>query len=248
MSAAERREQLLDVALEILCEQGSEALSIDAIAKGAGITRPVVYTQFGDLPGLLAALFEREEKHVLTQLARAIPIQVGEVDPDDVIVNAIETFFTAVRERPYTWQIVLTPPQGVPRALYETVVARREAVIEQITPLIAWGVTKRGGPVGLDHRLLARIILTIAEEGGRLVVTQPDVYTPAMLTEQARVLVASLVVNDPAHVAAAADGSAAAADPTSELAASPAPAKAKAKSKADPARAATKASAEKASL
>ena len=219
MSAAERREQLLDVALEILCEQGSEALSIDAIAKGAGITRPVVYTQFGDLPGLLNALFEREEKHVLTQLARAIPIQVGEVDPDDVIVNAIETFFTAVRERPYTWQIVLTPPQGVPRALYETVVARREAVIEQITPLIAWGVTKRGGPVGLDHRLLARIILTIAEEGGRLVITQPDVYSPAMLVAQARVLVSSLAVNDPSHVAALA----AEADAESAPAAKPKP-------------------------
>lgn len=226
MSAAERREQLLDVALEILCEQGSEALSIDAIAKGAGITRPVVYTQFGDLPGLLNALFEREEKHVLTQLAKAIPIQVGEVDPDDVIVNAIENFFLAVRERPYTWQIVLTPPQGVPRALYETVVARREAVIEQITPLIAWGVTKRGGPMGLDHRLFARIILTIAEEGGRLVITQPDVYSPAMLVAQARVLVSSLVVNDPSHVAVEADAAAAQVAKPKSPAAKPSAAKA----------------------
>ncbi len=44
MSASERREQLLDVALEILTEEGAQALSIDAIAKRAGITRPVVYT------------------------------------------------------------------------------------------------------------------------------------------------------------------------------------------------------------
>lgn len=203
MSAAERREQLLDVALEILCVQGSEALSIDAIARGAGITRPVVYTQFGDLAGLLNALFEREERHVLTQLAKAIPMQVGEIDPDEVIVNAIETFFAAVHERPFTWQIILTPPQGVPRALHDKVVERREAVIEQITPLIAWGVTKRGGPMGLDHRLLARIILVIAEEGGRLVVSQPELYSVDLLVHQAKVLVAALAVNDPAHAAAA---------------------------------------------
>ncbi|MDO9356223.1 MAG: TetR/AcrR family transcriptional regulator [Solirubrobacteraceae bacterium] len=203
MSAAERREQLLDVTLQILCEQGSEALSIDAIARGAGITRPVVYTQFGDLAGLLTALFEREERHVLTQLAKAIPMQVGEIDPDEVILGAIETFFAAVHERPYTWQIILTPPQGVPRALHDKVVERREAVIEQITPLIAWGVTKRGGPMGLDHRLLARIILVIAEEGGRLVVTQPDLYPVELLVQQAKVLVASLAVNDPSHAAAA---------------------------------------------
>lgn len=198
MSASERREQLLDVALEILCEEGAAALSIDAIAKGAGITRPVVYTQFGDLHGLLDALVDREEKVVLTQLAKAIPMNVGEVDPDEVIVNAIDTFLNAVREHPRTWQIVLTPPQGMPRSLHDKVVERREAVIEQITPLIAWGITKRGGPSGLDYGLLARIILVLAEEAGRLTIVQPDEFTPDKLVEQARVLVAALRVDEPA--------------------------------------------------
>lgn len=197
MSAAERREQLLDVALEILCDQGAEALSIDAIAKGAGITRPVVYTQFGDLPGLLHALVEREEATVLTQLAKAIPASVGEIEPDEVIVGAIASFLSAVKERPRTWQIVLTPPQGMPRSLHDKVVERREAVIEQITPLIAWGVTKRGGPSGLDHRLLARIILVLAEEAGRLVIARPEQFPPELLVDQARVLVSSLRVDDP---------------------------------------------------
>jgi AcrR family transcriptional regulator len=201
MSASERREQLLDVALEILCEEGSSALSIDAIAKGAGITRPVVYTQFGDLPGLLDALVDREEKVVLTQLAKAIPINVGEVDPDDVIVGAIDTFLNAVRARPRTWQIVLTPPQGMPRSLHDKVVARREAVIEQITPLVAWGLTKRGGPTGLDYELLARIILVLAEEAGRLTITKPEAFTPDKLVAQARVLVSSLAIDQPAKSA-----------------------------------------------
>ncbi|MBO9532443.1 MAG: TetR/AcrR family transcriptional regulator [Solirubrobacteraceae bacterium] len=198
MSASERREQLLDVALEILTEEGAAALSIDAIAKGAGITRPVVYTQFGDLAGLLDALVDREEKIVLTQLAKAIPLNVGEVDPDDVIINAIETFLNAVREHPRTWQIVLTPPQGMPRSLHDKVVERREAVIDQITPLIAWGITKRGGPTGLDYELLARIILVLAEEAGRLTIAQPDSYSTEKLVTQARVLVAALAVDQPA--------------------------------------------------
>lgn len=197
MSASERREQLLDVALEILTEEGAQALSIDAIAKRAGITRPVVYTQFGDLAGLLDALVEREEKVVLTQIAKAIPLNVGEIHPDEVILNALDTFLTAVRERPRTWQIVLTPPQGMPPSLHDKVVERREAVIEQITPLIAWGVTKRGGPSGLDYALLARIILVLAEEAGRLVVAKPDTFTPDKLIGQAKVLIASLVVDQP---------------------------------------------------
>ena len=242
MSAAERREQLLDVALEILCEQGSEALSIDAIAKGAGITRPVVYTQFGDLPGLLHALVEREEATVLQQLAKAIPATVGEVEPDEVIVRAIAAFLGAVVERPRTWQIVLTPPQGMPRSLHDKVVERREAVIEQITPLIAWGVTKRGGPGGLDHRLLARIILVLAEEAGRLVIAKPEEFTPELLVEQSRVLVSSLRTDnlgDPAVAAgpaSAAEATSSADEPKADKPAKPSkPAKAKApKPKAEP--------------
>ncbi len=86
----------------------------------------------------------------------------------------------------------------MPPSLHDKVVERREAVIEQITPLIAWGVTKRGGPSGLDYALLARIILVLAEEAGRLVVAKPDTFTPDKLIGQAKVLIASLVVDQPA--------------------------------------------------
>lgn len=195
MTAKERREQLLDVALEIICEQGAQALSIDAIARAAGITRPVVYTQFGDLPGLLDALGEREEARVLAQLAQAIPAQVGETEPDEVLVGAIQSFLEAVAERPRTWQIVLLPPQGVPHSMRDKVIERRETVIAQITPLIAWGVTRRGGPSGLDHGLLARIILVLAEEAGRLLISHPEQFPIEKLVAQARVLVAALRVD-----------------------------------------------------
>lgn len=197
MSAGQRREQLLDVALEIICTQGSDALSIDAIARGAGITRPVVYTQFGDLVGLLQALVEREEAVVLKQLAEAIPAQVGETEPDEVLIGAIGAFFEAVQERPRTWQIVLLPPQGVPRSLHDKVVERREAVIEQITPLIAWGVTRRGGPAGVEHELMARIILALAEEAGRLLIARQDDFPAEKLLEQARLLLSSLQPGGP---------------------------------------------------
>jgi len=192
MSAAQRREQLLDVTLELICDRGATNLSIDAIAKEAGITRPVVYSQFGDLPGLVHALIEREEKHVLEQLARAIPRQVGQVEPDDVIIAAIESFLDAVLERPRTWQLVLTPPEGMPSYVTDTFNERREAIIEQITPLIAWGVTKRGGPQGLDNGLLARVILVLAMEAGRLLLAEGDDYPRDLLVGQARALIGAL--------------------------------------------------------
>jgi AcrR family transcriptional regulator len=56
MSAPDRRDQILDATQAIVDEQGFHALSIEAVARRAGISRPVVYEHFGDLAGLLEAL------------------------------------------------------------------------------------------------------------------------------------------------------------------------------------------------
>ena len=69
MSAAERREQLLDVTKEIVGEEGFHAVSIEAVARRAGITRPVVYGHFDDLAGLLEAMVDREGSARSAQLA-----------------------------------------------------------------------------------------------------------------------------------------------------------------------------------
>ncbi|RZI90634.1 MAG: TetR/AcrR family transcriptional regulator, partial [Microbacterium sp.] len=41
-----RRDQLMDAALTILVRDGYQAVSIESIAKEAGVTRPVVYGVF----------------------------------------------------------------------------------------------------------------------------------------------------------------------------------------------------------
>src|SRR4051794_20336372 len=48
MTAPQRREQLLDVTKEIVAEHGFHAVSIEAVAREAGISRPIVYGHFGD--------------------------------------------------------------------------------------------------------------------------------------------------------------------------------------------------------
>jgi len=55
----ERRRQLLDAAEQLLASVGSDALRMDAVARAAGVTRPVVYEHFGDRDGLIIALLER---------------------------------------------------------------------------------------------------------------------------------------------------------------------------------------------
>jgi len=92
MRAPERREQLLDIALELIVEKGFNALTMDAVARAADVSRPVVYKQFADVADLQHAVLDREEQRALEDLARSIPWKPGDADPDDVALDAIRRF------------------------------------------------------------------------------------------------------------------------------------------------------------
>src|ERR1700756_4068629 len=78
----QRREQLLDIVLDIIDTDGVGAVSMDAVARRAGVTRPVVYGQYTDSNHMLRALLDREEQRALAQILDAMP------DPGDEDVAA----------------------------------------------------------------------------------------------------------------------------------------------------------------
>ncbi|KAA0980522.1 TetR/AcrR family transcriptional regulator [Pseudomonas sp. ANT_H12B] len=58
MSREDRQRQLLDVAWQLVRDEGTDALTLGRLAELAGITKPVVYDHFTTRPGLLAALYQ----------------------------------------------------------------------------------------------------------------------------------------------------------------------------------------------
>src|SRR5688500_15633365 len=127
MSAAERRRQLLDVTRAIVAEQGFHAVSIEAVARRAGITRPVVYGHFSDLPGLLEALVDQEGGRALGQLAAVLPGDLAAGDPRELLLRALRGYLEAVQAEPVTWRLVLMPPEGAPAVLRERIAQGRAA-------------------------------------------------------------------------------------------------------------------------
>jgi AcrR family transcriptional regulator len=188
MRAADRRQQLLDTTLDIVVERGFHALTIEAVAQGAGGTRPIVYKQFDDLPGLVRALIDREEDRAISQLARAIPSIPGDRDPDDLLVEGLQLFLEAVQECPKSWQLILLPPEGVPAVFHERTNRTRRNVLRQLEKLVAWGIERRGGPT-LDSELFARLLMEMAEDSARLILTQPEKFTGERIIAFARTLV-----------------------------------------------------------
>lgn len=184
-----RRRQLLDAALELVDESGFEDLSVEAVARRAGVTRPMVYDQFGDLGGLLDALADREESRALAALADVVPAEPPEGQaPDDVLVQRLGALLEAVRAQPATWRLVLHPPDGSPEHLRERIEANRARIRVELEALLAWGVAERGGPEGIDVELLAHLLVHVAENAARLVLADPDGHPPQRLQRFARAL------------------------------------------------------------
>jgi AcrR family transcriptional regulator len=54
---------LLDVAWEVVRQEGTAALTLGYLAERAGVTKPVVYSHFDTRESLLAALYEEFDSH-----------------------------------------------------------------------------------------------------------------------------------------------------------------------------------------
>ncbi len=72
MTAAERREQLIEIARGLFAHRGFDGTSIEEIAARAEVSKPVVYEHFGGKEGLYAVVVDREVRHLLDMMQQAL--------------------------------------------------------------------------------------------------------------------------------------------------------------------------------
>jgi AcrR family transcriptional regulator len=187
MPPAERREQLLDATLGLIADRGYEAVSMEGIARRAGVTKPVVYDLFGGLSDLLEALLEREEDRALTQLAELMPTPVEDADPAEVLVEGLDAFLRAVETRPDAWRLSLMPVEAQPDLVRRQVERDRTKIAEQLESIVRWGVERLDVPIS-DVELLVETIIVLANEAGRQHLNDPGRYPRERLTAFAATL------------------------------------------------------------
>ena len=153
LSAPERRSQLLDATKAIVDARGFHAVSIEGVARAAGITRPIVYHHFPDgLEQLLAVLLERETARALEQLAAL-------VERESDLVGTFEAYLDAVAADPETWRVVLMPTEGVPAALHDRIREARAG--------FARALAGAGGIDSPDPEVTGTTLQALADEGAR---------------------------------------------------------------------------------
>jgi AcrR family transcriptional regulator len=193
VTAENRREQILDVTHAIVDTESFHTATLGRIATEAGITRTVLYQQFGDLPGLFVALVDREAERAAAQFASAVAASGDPNEDGGTFSDAFAGFLHAVDALPATWRLFLFPPQGAPPELHERL-AHAEAVVRQYIADVLLEINPRIS--NLEYT--AHILHVACRELLRLRLTEPEAashdrllahvqrLTPALLRQAPR--------------------------------------------------------------
>lgn len=186
MAPEDRREQLLDSVLTIIVREGIHKVSMDAVAKEAGVTRPVVYGQFADTNALLRASLDREEKAVLEQLAEILP-SPGRGDPDVQALTFVEGFVRAVLAEPNRWRAVLTLVDSSTPTFRRRLERGRRALIGIFEDVLRQSIAKTDPSI--DVELLARALYALILDAGRTALSEPGQFPPERISTFARTII-----------------------------------------------------------
>jgi AcrR family transcriptional regulator len=133
MTADARREVIVQAATQVFAERGYRGASIDAIARRAGVSAPVIYDHFASKQDLHRGLLERH----YAELRQIWHEQLAGDEPAETrIARAFDAWFAYVQAHPYAWRMLFRDTTGVPEieAIHRDVAASSRAAV---LPLLA---------------------------------------------------------------------------------------------------------------
>jgi AcrR family transcriptional regulator len=166
LSASERRAQLLDVAGSLFAEQGYHGASMEQLAEGAGVSKPVLYQHFTSKHDLYLAVVRDAVREMEEVVRRALE---GTNDNRTRIHGAIAAYFDFVETRRF--QLLFGAGELADASVRAEVEATEARIAEAVGTLIA---TDAGLSSTAAH-YLASAVRGLAMEGARWWVEHPDV-------------------------------------------------------------------------
>lgn len=191
MPPEERREQLLDATLVLVTQDGYETVSMEGIARRAGVTKPVLYDLFGSLPDLLEALLAREEERALSMLDELMPPATEDPDPGETIRLGLDAFLRAVEAHPGAWQLILMPDEAIPAVARERLEPGGGRVTGRLKSIARTSVRGMAADRS-DDELLVETLVLFTKAAGRWHLADPKRYSRERLTEFTAGLVGSM--------------------------------------------------------
>jgi AcrR family transcriptional regulator len=172
-----RERDMLRVATRVFSERGFHAASMDEIASGAGISKPMVYAYFGSKEGLYVASIRAAGEQLRDEIARGAD---ADVPPDEQMWQGSLAFFTFVGRQPEGWRVLYREAsvQGGPSAA-EVAELRREIVL-----LTARSLARSSGAPVEEMEALASGVVGAGESMANWWVESGGSLGPERLAEQ----------------------------------------------------------------
>lgn len=161
MPRAAREQLMIEVATRCFSERGYHATSMDEIAEGAGVTKPMVYAYFGSKQGLYVACMQRASQ----PLIEAVAVDRSELPVDQQHWQGILAFFTFVADNHDTWSRLYLEAHGIGGEAAKAAERIRQDAARIVAQLIAEAAEAEGVDVDLSAHIdpLAHAFVGAAE-------------------------------------------------------------------------------------
>lgn len=155
MSAADRREAILDAARSAFAERGFHETSLDSVAERAGVSKALLYEHFSSKRELYVAMLEMHVHELVERISGA----VAGAEPGEPRMRAgLEAFFGFVEERRGAWRIMFRNSDD------PDVSIRLDRLRDEVAAAIAQLMSEEAAAKGLDFPKLPQMVEMIAQQ------------------------------------------------------------------------------------
>lgn len=176
-----RRPLVLDAALPLFAHDGYEAVSMQAIADAAGVSKPVLYSCYASKEELFEELMRREERKLWHMVEDSVPVPGALGEREALLCHGLAALLRAVVEAPDAFRVIYLQRHGENRI--ERGREQWEQRMAQV--LAAWTQLP-----DRETALLGRMLVALAELGFRVQLEEPGQWEPdALAAYLARVVV-----------------------------------------------------------
>jgi AcrR family transcriptional regulator len=175
LTATARREQLLDVAVEVFARAGYHETSMNDVAEAAGVTKPVLYQHFESKRELYQALLDEVGARMLGAIVEATS---GTTDGKTQTELGFQAYFRWVADDHASFILLYGSGSRRDEDFNRAVRRVTAGIAQAIAPLIA-------ADIDPEHRLtLAHALVGLAEGASRRLVERGDDFDPDAVARQ----------------------------------------------------------------
>ena len=153
MRAPERRAQLLEVARKVFGTSGFHAVSMETVAKQAGVTKPILYDHFPSKKELYLALIDADLAMLHDEVRKALLAPTGNRER---IRASFQAYFDFVDEHAEGFRLLMQETVGAEKEFRQRVADVRDRILAEVADLI---VRESRGLLDREHAQIVALAL-----------------------------------------------------------------------------------------